>query len=141
MTSIIFQATKIVVLAAAVWAVFIWGGPRREKFRPSVPSKFVGSYEIPNPRLNVLLIHGFIAVVPAALFAVAHHMVSAALAVAIGVTLFHVRNVAVRAENEVGLHDAHWGKHIRRQRQAAADRALPKAFRWLPKLRDVMFPE
>ena len=141
MPSIIYHATQIVVLAAAVWVLLIWGGPRREKFRPSVPSRFVRSYEIPNPRLDVFLIHASIALVPAALFAVTHHTVSAALALAMGLALFHFRNVTVRAENEAGLNDPQWGKHMRRQRQAAEDRALPKALRWLPKLRDVMFPE
>ncbi|HIH2744971.1 TPA: hypothetical protein ACYLN4_000637 [Burkholderia lata] len=141
MLSIIYQAIQLLVLAVAAWVLVMWDGPKREKFRPSVPSKFVRAYEIPNPHSDVLLIHLLIVLIPTSLFALAHHVVFAALSFVVGVVLFHVRNVAVRAENEEGLHDPRWGKHIRRQRQAAQDRALPKALRWLPKLRDVMFPE
>ena len=68
------------------------------------PSLLVASYEIPNPLATMFVIHTAIVVVPAAILAVAHKPLGVAIVIAVGLGFFHLRNVAVRAENERGIH-------------------------------------
>jgi hypothetical protein len=97
----------VVLVAFALWA-FTQG--RMASSRPAIASRFIGSYEIPNPYPSVLLLHAGIAVIPGAALVMGHRWIAAAVAVAVGVALFHVRNMAVRIENAAGRHGPVPGK-------------------------------
>jgi hypothetical protein len=67
-------------------------------------SLVVAGYEIPNPHASIFVVHTVVAVAPAAMLAAAHKPIGVAAAIAVGVGLFQLRNVVVRAENARGIH-------------------------------------
>lgn len=133
-------ALEVAACLAALW-LLIFSRPQANTFKPSEPSVFVAGYEIPNPHVSTIATHAVIGLGPALGSMALHRPILAVVALLVGVGLFHVRNLAVRKENERGLHDSLWGLHLQRQRQAAFDRALPKGLRWLVALRKMMYSE
>ncbi|MBK3779988.1 hypothetical protein G3A43_06945 [Paraburkholderia aspalathi] len=100
----------IAILAFLVWM------PATDVELPRRRSLMLASYEIPNPHKSVLLTHAALAFLPALGLAAVHRPVTAACALLAGAALFHVRNLAVRAENERGEHDPALNQHITQQK-------------------------
>lgn len=139
MPNFLNHTLEVAMLVLSVWLT--WRVPRKEKFRPGVPSRFIGTYEIPNPYKGEMIVYALLIIGPSVCLIATHHLVAAMWAFALFTLLFHVRNVAVRAENSGGLHDPRWGRHLWRQRQKQWDASLPSWLSWLPKLRTMMFGE
>lgn len=69
-------------------------------------SLLVRGYEVPNPYPDVLATHSLLTLGPALALALAgaHQYLGAAVAFALGLSFFHLRNIVVRGENRRGVH-------------------------------------
>ncbi|HDR9103678.1 hypothetical protein [Paraburkholderia sp. A3RO-2L] len=104
MDGLLHLVALVVIIALAIWAFCRGSLAMSGKPRLAIPSRFIGSYEIPNPYVDVLLTHAGITAIPTVALAVTHHWIGAVVALAIGIALFHIRNLVVYLENAANMH-------------------------------------
>lgn len=104
MDGLLHLIALVALIALAIWAFCRGSLAMSGKPRPAIPSRFIGSYEIPNPYVDVLLTHAGIIAIPTVALAMTHHWVCAVVALAVGIALFHIRNLVIHIENAANIH-------------------------------------